>query len=120
MNEKAEAGAKFFITQPVFSVEPLRNVLKIAKKLGVPVFAGVWPLTSFRNAEFMQNEVPGVVIPEAVMRRMESAASREEQYDTGIAIARETVLTIRNEVAGVQVSAPFGRVEGALKVLEQA
>ena len=118
MREKAEAGANFFITQPIFSIEPLDVVLKEAAKLNIPVIAGVWPLASYRNAEFMQNEVPGVVIPESVMRRMGSAESKSAQLATGIEIARETIAAIRDRVAGVQVSAPFGKVETALAVLE--
>jgi len=119
MREKAEAGAKFFITQPVFSLEPLEVVLAEATKLNTPLFAGIWPLASFRNAEFMKNEVPGVVVPDSVMRRMELASTREEQFATGIAIARETVAALVGKVAGVQVSAPFGKVESALKVFEE-
>lgn len=118
MHEKAEAGANFFITQPIFSIDPLAVVLTEAEKLGIPVIAGVWPLASFRNAEFMQNEVPGVVIPDSVMRRMGSAESKSAQLATGIEIARETIAAIRDRVAGVQVSAPFGKVETALAVLE--
>lgn len=118
MREKAEAGANFFITQPIFSIEPLDVVLTEAAKLNIPVIAGVWPLASYRNAEFMQNEVPGVVIPDQVMRRMGSAESKSAQLATGIEIARETIAAIRDRVAGVQVSAPFGKVETALAVLE--
>ncbi|MPN28595.1 Bifunctional homocysteine S-methyltransferase/5,10-methylenetetrahydrofolate reductase [bioreactor metagenome] len=118
MREKAEAGARFFITQPVFSLDPLDRVLAVANELGVPLFAGIWPLASYRNAEFMRNEVPGVVVPDEIMRRMEAASTREEQYACGIAIARETVAELRGRVAGVQVSAPFGRVESVFAVFE--
>jgi homocysteine S-methyltransferase len=85
---------------------------------GLPILAGVWPLASYRNASFMRNEVPGVVIPDAIMARMESAASREDQLKMGVAIARESVARIRDRVCGIQVSAPLGKIETALAVIE--
>ena len=85
--------------------------------LNLPLIAGIWPLTSYRNAEFMRTEVPGVVVPDSVMERMAAAGTKEEQRETGIAIARESIEAIRSRVRGVQVSAPFGNVGIALKVL---
>ena len=66
----------------------------------------------------MKNEVPGVVIPDAIMDRMAAAASREEQLATGIQIARESVARVRDRVAGIQVSAPLGKIATALAVIE--
>ncbi len=117
MREKAEAGAEFVITQPVFAVEPLFRFLEAIGDLRIPVIAGIWPLSSLRNAEFMRNEVPGVVVPDETMRRMASASGREEQRRAGIGIARDAVARLRGAVAGVQVSAPFGNVATALAVL---
>lgn len=114
--EKASAGAELIITQPVFAAAPLLAFVEAIADLGLPVLAGIWPLASYRNAEFMRNEVPGVVVPDAVMARMGKAETREEQREAGIAIARESVAAIRQAVAGIQVSAPFGRVETALAV----
>jgi homocysteine S-methyltransferase len=82
----------------------------------VPLIAGVWPLASYRNAEFMKNEVPGVVVPDSVMARMAAAKTREEQRAAGVAIARESIAAFRDRVAGVQVSAPFGDVNTAIAV----
>lgn len=115
--DKVKAGAEFVITQPVFDPEALFKFLDAAEaKYGkLPVIAGVWPLVSFKNAEFMQNEIPGVEIPQEVMDRMAKAAGKEE----GIEIAKEMIRAIAPRVAGYQVSAPFGRVELALKVLEE-
>lgn len=117
VREKVEAGAEFIITQPVFAREPLERFLEAIADLRLPVIAGVWPLASLRNAEFMRNEVPGVVVPDEVMRRMAAARDRENQRREGIAIARETIANIRSLVHGVQVSAPFGLVATALAVL---
>ncbi len=116
--EKVEAGAEFAITQPVFDEAPLFRFLDAVADCGIPVIAGIWPLASYRNASFMRNEVPGVVVPDAVMERMASVRSREDQLRMGIAIAREMVEKVRGRVAGIQVSAPFGRVETALAVLD--
>jgi methionine synthase / methylenetetrahydrofolate reductase (NADH) len=115
---KVDAGADFAVTQPVFDADQLELFLSRAQS-PVPVIAGIWPLTSLRNAEFLANEVPGVVVPSAIIDRMRkaqehgSAAARAE----GIAIASEMVETVKDLVQGVQVSAPAGRVDAALEVL---
>ncbi len=116
---KAEAGADFIVTQPVFDPEKLLAFLKRIEHLKLPVIAGVWPFASLRNAEFMRTEVPGVVVPDEIMRRMGSVTDKEGQKAEGIAIARECIAAIRSAVAGVQVSAPFGNVKTALAVLEK-
>jgi homocysteine S-methyltransferase len=117
LREKVEAGAEYIITQPVFSVEPLLKFVDSIKELNIPVIAGIWPLASYRNAEFMKNEVPGVVVPDEVMERMAKAESREAQRLEGIEIARECVAAIRSSVQGIQVSAPFGNVNSAIAVI---
>ena len=117
--QKVEAGAEFAITQPVFDPDALLAMLDEVQGHGVPIIAGIWPLVSYRNALFMRNEVPGVVVPDAVMERMSSASSREEQLAVGIQIARESVARVRDRVAGIQVSAPMGNIETAWAVIEQ-
>ncbi len=115
---KAEAGACFAMTQPVFDVGQLESALDELEQFGVPIIAGVWPLVSLRNAEFLANEVPGVTIPEEILDRMRraSAGGREAALAEGTAIAREMVAAIRGRVAGVQIAAPLGRVEVAVEV----
>lgn len=116
--EKLDAGAEFLTTQPVFSVDSLLKFLDSVPELeSIPVIAGIWPLASYRNAEFMRNEVPGVVVPDRIMDRMASAKSKEEQLLEGIKIARESVDGVRSRVQGVQVSAPFGNVATAISVI---
>jgi len=117
--EKVAAGAEFAITQPVFDPEALLRFLDAVQDLDIPVIAGIWPLASYRNASFMQNEVPGVNVPEAVMARMASVEGKEEQRQTGIAIAREMVDQVRDRIAGIQVSAPFGNIDTALGVVRE-
>ena len=115
---KVEAGAEYAITQPVFDVQQLEKFLKTIEHTRIPIVAGIWPLVSHRNAEFLANEVPGVVVPAKVIDRMRvaSAKSKEHGVAEGIAIAREMLERVRPHVQGVQVSAPFGKVELALEV----
>ena len=117
---KVKAGAEYAITQPVFDVRQLEHFLKRIEELHLPVVAGIWPLLSYRNAQFMNNEVPGVSVPDDVMERMRIASekSKEHALREGVAIARETLERVRDRVAGVQVSAPLGRVDLALQVFE--
>ena len=115
---KIEAGAEYAITQPVFDTEQLRQFLKRIEHCRIPIVAGIWPLVSFRNAEFLHNEVPGVRVTPAIMERMSaaSAISKEAGRDEGLKIARESLLEVRDLIQGVQVSAPFGNVKYALEV----
>ena len=117
---KQKAGAEYAITQPVFDVVVLEQFLKRIEGWGLPVVAGIWPLLSYRNAQFMNNEVPGVSVPDEVMERMRLASekSKEHGMQEGVTIARETLERVRGQVAGVQVSAPLGRVDLALGVFE--
>jgi homocysteine S-methyltransferase len=117
---KVEAGADFAVTQPVFQVEQLASLLERARSFAphIPVIAGIWPLTSFRNAEFMNNEVPGISVPPAVMERMRAADSGERARQEGLKIAQETLLEIRSLVQGVQIAAPFGRYALAVEVAQ--
>jgi homocysteine S-methyltransferase len=117
---KVKAGAEYAITQPVFDVRQLEHFLGRIEHMNLPVVAGIWPLLSYRNAQFMNNEVPGVSVPDDVMERMRVASekSKEHALREGVTIARETLGRVRDRVAGVQVSAPLGRVDLALQVFE--
>ncbi|MBK8150729.1 MAG: bifunctional homocysteine S-methyltransferase/methylenetetrahydrofolate reductase [Acidobacteria bacterium] len=117
---KVEAGAEYAITQPVFDTAQLRRFLERISHVKIPIIAGIWPLISYRNAEFMHNEVPGVNVTADILDRMRAASARgkEEARDEGIAIARESLAEVRDIIAGVQVSAPFGNVKYALQVFE--
>ena len=117
---KVEAGAQYAITQPVFDTDQLREFLKRIEHVRIPVIAGIWPLVSYRNAEFLHNEVPGVRVTPSIMERMRvaSAVSKEAGRDEGLKIARESLLEVRDVIQGVQVSAPFGNVKYALEVFE--
>ncbi|HYL97831.1 MAG TPA: methylenetetrahydrofolate reductase, partial [Blastocatellia bacterium] len=113
---KVEAGAENAITQPTFDVGQLERFLKRIEHFKIPIVAGIWPLVSYRNAEFLANEVPGVVVPDSVLERMQRTTDKESGRLEGLAIARETLLAVKDMVQGVQVSAPFGKVQYALDV----
>ncbi len=115
--QKIEAGADFAITQPVFDPDVLLHFLDKVQSHGLPIIAGIWPLVSYRNASFMRNEVPGVVVPDSIMERMAAVESQEDQLAVGIQIARESVARVRDRVAGIQVSAPLGKIEAAWAVI---
>jgi homocysteine S-methyltransferase len=117
---KVEAGADFAVTPPLFHVDPLATFLERSRRFAaqVPVIAVVWPLTSFRNAEFMNNEVPGVSVPPAVMERMRKADAGERARQEGLKIAQETLLAVRPLIQGVQIAAPFGRYALAVEVAQ--
>jgi homocysteine S-methyltransferase len=117
---KVEAGAEYAITQPVYDTKQLRNFLKRIEHCRIPIVAGIFPLVSYRNAEFMHNEVPGVNVTPEILERMRKASdiSKEAAREEGLKIARECLLEIRHLIQGVQVSAPFGNVKYALQVFE--
>jgi methionine synthase I (cobalamin-dependent)/5,10-methylenetetrahydrofolate reductase len=117
---KVEAGAQYAITQPVFDTDQLRDFLKLIEHVRIPIVAGIWPLVSFRNAEFLHNEVPGVRVTPSIMERMRLASeqSKEAARDEGLKIARESLQEVRDLIQGVQVSAPFGNVRYALEVFD--
>ncbi len=116
---KVQAGAEYMITQPVFDIRILENFMKRIEHYKLPLIVGIWPLVSYRNAEFMNNEVPGASVPSEIMERMRRAQeiSKEAAFEEGVKIAKETYDYIRSEVNGVQIAAPMGRIEAIFKML---
>jgi homocysteine S-methyltransferase len=114
---KVAGGAEYVVTQPVFDLDLLEQFLKRIEGFRIPVLAGIWPLTSFRNAEFMINELR-VPVPELYVERMRKVDKGEAARAEGVAIAREMVERVRPMVEGVQLSAPFGRYQMAIDVAE--
>jgi len=113
---KVEAGAEYGITQPVFDLRVLETFLKRIEGFRIPIVAGIWPLTSLRNAEFMKNDLR-VSVPDEIMTRMGKASTPDAARAEGIRIAQEMLAAARTMVEGVQVSAPFGRYSAAAEVL---
>jgi homocysteine S-methyltransferase len=114
---KVEAGAEYAVTQPVFDLSLLEAFLRRIEAYRIPVIAGIWPLVSARNAEFMKNELR-VSVPDSILERMSRAANPEAARHEGVAIAREMLMAVRGMVQGVQISAPQGRYSSAVDVLE--
>jgi methionine synthase / methylenetetrahydrofolate reductase(NADPH) len=117
---KIEAGAECAFTQPVFDTDRLHDFLDRTDDVQIPILIGILPLTSFRNAEFYHNEVPGMNIPEEIRERMRQAGSGEDARRTGVEIARQALMESRRfpRIRGAYVMPPLGRYELALQVLE--
>lgn len=118
LDYKVEAGAEFIITQPVFDLRIFENFLRRIEHIKVPLLTGIWPLVSLRNAEFLNNEVPGATVPEDVMARMRAASSKEDAIAVGTSVAKEMLRQLKPHSRGVQIAVPFGRVDMVLEVLE--
>ncbi|MCZ6514500.1 MAG: bifunctional homocysteine S-methyltransferase/methylenetetrahydrofolate reductase [Acidobacteria bacterium] len=124
LEAKVDAGANFILTLPVFDVDLLGRFWEAAKtrleEKMLPVVAGLWPLTSYRNAEFVNNELVGIAVPEAILQRMRKVGSGGQARAEGIRVAQEILERIRPWVQGVQIATPFGRYDLALEVLGNA
>jgi homocysteine S-methyltransferase len=118
LRQKVDAGAELVMTQPVYDPKVLDRMLRDIEPLGVPVLVGLLPLASYRNAEFLHNEVPGMQVPEPIRERMRKVGPGEAGRAEGIAIAREMLIEVKDRVAGAYVMPPFGRHELALRVIE--
>ncbi|HXX69158.1 MAG TPA: bifunctional homocysteine S-methyltransferase/methylenetetrahydrofolate reductase [Polyangiaceae bacterium] len=118
LRQKKAAGAELVMTQPVYSPEVLDRFLDDVAPLELPVLVGLLPLASFRNAEFLHNEVPGMQVPEAIRERMRRAGSGAEARKEGVRIAREMLGAQRHRIAGAYVMPPLERYELALEVVD--
>ena len=116
---KVESGAEWVVTQPVFDSTSLFRFLDFAQTYKIPVLAGLWPLKSLRNAQFMATEIPGVNVPKSVLERMASRATAEDQLKEGLDIAHEILEAVRPRIQGLQLSAPFGQVELVTPFIER-
>jgi homocysteine S-methyltransferase len=115
---KKLAGAELVMTQPVYDPEIMLRFLDDTRDLGLPILVGLLPLASYRNAEFMHNNVPGMRVPEDIRERMRKAGSGAAGRAEGVRIARETLLAVRDRVAGAYIMPPLGRYELAMDVVD--
>ncbi len=118
LEKKKDAGARFIMTQPVYDPQLLDRFLSDIESLDMPVLVGLLPLASFRNAEFLHHEVPGMSVPESIRERMRKVGSGPKARREGVAIAQETLLGIKDRVVGAYIMPPFRRYEAALEILE--
>jgi len=124
---KVDAGAEYAISQPVFDPDALLTFIEKSKKYlkeqdleMVPIVAGIWPLQSLRNAEFLHHEVPGVTIPEEILRRLQDAGTADGEREVGMQVARELIAVVQPYVKGFQFASPFGRVKPAAELMQYA
>lgn len=122
LEHKVEAGAEYVLTQPVFDARVLENFLNRTRHLNVPVLPGIMPLTSLRMVEFLNNEVPGVVVPDFLIDKIAQTTSAEDAVKVGIEIAQQAILTVRamDRVVGIYLMPPFvkQKFEIAIEVLK--
>jgi methionine synthase I (cobalamin-dependent) len=118
LERKKAAGAEIVMTQPIFQTALLEEVLRRIAHLELPVLVGVLPLVSYKNAEFLHNEVPGMQIPEEIRERMRKTPGGEPARKEGVKIAREMLFAVRERVQGAYLMPPLGRYELALQVLD--
>ena len=118
LERKKAAGAEIVMTQPIFQTALLEQVLRRIEHLALPVLVGVLPLVSYKNAEFLHNEVPGMQIPEEIRERMRRTPGGEAARKAGVQIAREMLFAVRDRVQGAYLMPPLGRYELALEVLD--
>src|SRR5438270_812224 len=116
MHRKIEAGASWLQTQPVYDLEALERFLARAGRIPVPVLVGILPLHSFRHAEFLHNEVPGITVPDAARARLRDAG--ESALRAGIEMAQALVAEVRRRHAGAYLMPSFGRFEAVAEVLD--
>jgi homocysteine S-methyltransferase len=117
LEKKVAKGARFAMTQPVFDGAVLREMYEKTAHLGIPIFAGVMPLVSGRNAEFLHNEVPGIRIPDGVRRRMAEAGERGAEE--GLAVAGELIDGARDAAPGFYIMPQLGKYEMALELVRR-
>jgi len=120
---KVDAGAEYAISQPVFDPGALISFMEKSKIYMeerdlemVPLLAGIWPLQSLRNAEFLHHEVPGVTIPDEIMHRLQEPGTADGEREVGMEVAKELIREILPHVQGLQFASPFGRVKPAVEL----
>ena len=118
LRQKVDAGANVIMTQPVYDPKALERFLDASADLNVPVMVGILPLASYRNAEFIHNNIPGMGIPAAIRERMRLAGKGEPARREGVQIALEALMSVRHRVAGAYIMPPLGRFEMAAAIIE--
>jgi homocysteine S-methyltransferase len=119
LERKVAAGAQYAMTQPVFDVRLIKETKRRTAHLNIPIFVGVWPLLSGRQAEFLHNEVPGIVVPDAVRAEMVGSEGVEGRA-RGLKLAKEIVRAIFSEYSGVYLITPFLQYETTVELAEFA
>ncbi|MFT8708106.1 MAG: bifunctional homocysteine S-methyltransferase/methylenetetrahydrofolate reductase [Sporolactobacillus sp.] len=117
MKRKIECGADYFISQPVFDTARIREIQEATRGISVPIYLGIMPLTSSRNAEFLHNEVPGMRLPDSVRQRMAEASRSGNEREEGLAIARDLLSVAMNCFNGIYLITPMGHYQLSVELL---
>lgn len=119
LEKKIEHGADYFISQPVYSKEKIVEVYEATKHLETPIYIGIMPLTSFKNAEFLHHEVPGIKLSDDVLERMKQVSgNKEEETRVGLEIAKELLDTATKYFNGIYLITPFMRYDITSQLLQ--
>ncbi|PKC50428.1 FAD-linked oxidoreductase, partial [Rhizophagus irregularis] len=112
-------GADYFISQPVYSKEKIIEIYEATRELEAPIYIGIMPLTSFRSAEFLHHEVPGIKLSDEVLERMKACdGDKEREAEEGIAIAKELLDTATQYFNGIYLITPFLRYDFTLQLMQ--
>ncbi|REI14866.1 bifunctional homocysteine S-methyltransferase/methylenetetrahydrofolate reductase [Staphylococcus felis] len=117
METKIESGMHYFITQPVFTKEKIIEIYEATKHLDVPIFIGVMPITSYKNAQFLHNEVPGIKMSDDVLEQFKAVAGdREATYQLSVSLCKSLIDTVHQYFNGLYLITPFERVDYSLEL----
>jgi homocysteine S-methyltransferase len=117
VKRKLDAGPQFVMTQPVYELGCWeRFVERLSGLSKIPIMIGILPLQSYRHAEFLHNEVPGIQVPDWIRKRMHEAGNEGQRV--GVELARDLLLKCKESANGVYLMPSFGRYENCLEVLE--
>ena len=119
MEKKCEAGASFFLTQPIYSDEDIAKIRYIKSRIDTKILCGIMPLVSYRNALFMKNEITGISVPDETVARYRPDMSREEAQETGVQIAVEIAEKLYDTADGYYFMVPFNRAGMIARILER-
>ncbi|MDI7743648.1 bifunctional homocysteine S-methyltransferase/methylenetetrahydrofolate reductase [Lysinibacillus fusiformis] len=119
LEKKIEHGADYFISQPVYTKEKIEDIYEATKHLSAPIYIGIMPLTSFRSAEFLHHEVPGIKLSEEVLERMKACGGdKEKETAEGIAIAKELLDAASKHFNGIYLITPFIRYDMTIQLMQ--
>lgn len=119
VQKKMEAGAEFFLTQPVFTAEDAERLRRVKKETGARILCGIMPLVSRKNALFMKNEISGVNVTDEVIERYPENAGREDGENVGVELAKEMIAATRNFADGYYFSFPFNRTYLLKRIIQE-
>lgn len=119
VQKKMEAGAEFFLTQPVFTAEDAERLRRVKEETGARILCGIMPLVSRKNALFMKNEISGVNVTDEVIERYPENADREDGENVGVELAKEMIATTRDFADGYYFSFPFNRTYLLKRIIQE-